>query len=120
MKPVSFVTPSSGGTLAVTLPMTQLDAEDTVVPGFMYAQVLAPGEPAAATEFYRVLVLDSLEMQRELNALQLGAERCAGLGHDDGDDPRPAVAVFVNPAVGVVQVANPVLTHSLKGAWSNP
>lgn len=74
MKPISIISPSNTENLSINLPLagSELKANTPVVPGFLYVQVLAPGQLASATEYHRVLVLDSLEMMHELNALRLG------------------------------------------------
>ena len=74
MKPISFISPSNTENLSINLPSagSELEANAPVVPGFLYVQVLAPVQLASATEYHRVLVLDSLEMMHELNALHLG------------------------------------------------
>ena len=87
MKPMSFITPQNAKNISINLPSVGVsEDDDTVVPGFLYAQVLAPGMSAGATELYRVLVLDSLEMKRELDALQRGkgGGRRGGGGWMDG------------------------------------
>jgi hypothetical protein len=84
MKPISSISPPDNGrNFSIKLPTAGCvsGVDKPVVPGFIYVQVLARGQPASASEFHRVLVLDSNEMMRELDALLQGK---ANEARDDG------------------------------------
>ena len=72
LEPMSLVVPSNaGGTFHVTPP--SFGGERGVVPGLIYVQVLAPGQPATGAEVRRMLIVPEEEMAREVDALMRGA-----------------------------------------------
>ena len=87
MKPMSFICTPDSKNMSIkfnefeSAAGSELEANEPVVPGFLYVQLLAPGQPATATAYHRVLVLESLEMKHELDALQLGMEEKTGIVH---------------------------------------
>jgi hypothetical protein len=56
-----------------------------IVPGFVYAQVLAPGQPASASEFVKVLLVDDPAVALELDAMRRGSAPDFGAGEAAGE-----------------------------------
>ena len=83
-RPFSAVVPRGGGVDAVkiTPPPFEVGAAGVpaVVPGFMYVQVLAPGQPATGAAFVKVLLVDDPAILAELEALGRGAGARAPAG----------------------------------------
>ena len=83
-QPFSAVVPRGGGVDAVRITPPSLATgaagAPSVVPGFMYVQVLAPGQPATGAAFVKVLLVDDPAVVAELDALGRGAgATCEGL-----------------------------------------
>ena len=76
-QPFSFLAPRGGivTSVRVSPPPLRVGAAGApgVVPGFVYVQVLAPGQPATGSEFVKVLLVDDPKIVAELHALGRGA-----------------------------------------------
>ena len=76
-QPFSFFAPRGGRVTSVRVspPPLRVGAAGApdVVPGFVYVQVLAPGQPATGSAFVKVLLVDDPKMVAELHALGRGA-----------------------------------------------
>jgi hypothetical protein len=90
-QPFSFLAPRGGTVTSVRVspPPLRVGAAGApgVVPGFVYVQVLAPGQPATGSEFVKVLLVDDPKIVAELHALGRGAgafERLRTRGGFDG------------------------------------
>jgi hypothetical protein len=89
-QPFSFLAPRGGivTSVRVSPPPLRVGAAGApgVVPGFVYVQVLAPGQPATGSEFVKVLLVDDPKIVAELHALGRGAGAFERFGTRDGFD----------------------------------
>ena len=89
-QPFSFLAPRGGivTSVRVSPPPLRVGAAGApgVVPGFVYVQVLAPGQPATGSEFVKVLLVDDPKIVAELHALGRGAGAFERLRTRDGFD----------------------------------
>jgi hypothetical protein len=71
-------------TIHVTPPPLSTGTSVTAfTPGFLFVQVLAPGQPATGSAFVKVLLMDDPDVVYELDALRRGAAFDFGVGEDD-------------------------------------
>lgn len=100
-RPFSAVVPRGVDAVRIAPPRLAVGASGApgIVPGFVYVQVLAPGQPATGSTFVKVLLVDDPAVLAELDALGRGAGALraslvpAGVG-----SVLPAARGFVGPA----------------------
>ena len=100
-RPFSAVVPRGVDAVRIAPPRLAVGAAGApgIVPGFVYVQVLAPGQPATGSTFVKVLLVDDPAVLAELDALGRGAGALraslvpAGVG-----SALPAARGFVGPA----------------------
>jgi len=100
-RPFSAVVPRGVDAVRIAPPRLAVGASGApgIVPGFVYVQVLAPGQPATGSTFVKVLLVDDPAVLAELDALGRGAGALraslvpAGVG-----SALPAARGFVGPA----------------------
>ena len=74
-RPFSAVVPRGVDAVRIATPRLAVGAAGApgIVPGFVYVQVLAPGQPATGSTFVKVLLVDDPAVLAELDALGRGA-----------------------------------------------
>ena len=99
-RPFSAVVPRGVDAARIATPRLAVGAAGApgIVPGFVYVQVLAPGQPATGSAFVKVLLVDGPAVLAELDALGRGAGALRALLVPAGAPALPAARGFVGPA----------------------
>ena len=99
-RPFSAVVPRGVDAARIATPRLAVGAAGApgIVPGFVYVQVLAPGQPATGSTFVKVLLVDGPAVLAELDALGRGAGALRASLVPAGAPALPAARGFVGPA----------------------
>ena len=99
-RPFSAVVPRGVDAVRIATPRLAVGAAGApgIVPGFVYVQVLAPGQPATGSTFVKVLLVDDPAVLAELDALGRGAGALRASLVPAGAPALPAARGFVGPA----------------------